>query len=118
MLRQYDEVKLNVAAAASLTTEEVEIAKYTLFSVYVPTGIHASTSHLQVVDVTEVGETPNNARDDAASLIIVAITAGETVVLPAETAALLRIKLELCSTVLGAAQVQTNAAILTLRMKG
>lgn len=116
MRRNADQKLLNVAASASQTTEDVDIRKYTMFSVDVGT-VTAGTTHLQALSVPTDSGAGQDAYDHNNSLMIVAITANSTVALPPDVATLHRIKLEFCSAADGTAKVQTAATTLTLRMK-
>lgn len=95
---------------------EIDVRFFRIFSLSVPSGTEGS--HIQIRHVPTSGGSSENAKDDGGNLLIVPFTAGETVILPAEVAALHYITLKSCSAADGTAQAQTGAATLTLKCKG
>jgi len=105
-------VALQIPDGQSITTEFVEIAAYTMFVVYVPTGTEGA--YLQFLE--DASGSPKAVRDED-GLLIMPLNADEWVVPKTACAALHRMYLRTCSDAGGTPQTQTGAVTLTVRCK-
>lgn len=112
--RKSREVEVVVADGASVATDPVDVSAYTMLAVFVPTG--AEGTHLQFLE--DLDGTAKAAKDENASLKVVAFTADQWVDAPVSCAQMHTMWIKTCSDAAGAAQAQTGALTLTVRCKG
>lgn len=113
MDRHVREVDVVIADGQSVSAELVDVAAFTMFAVFLPTGTEGT--HLQFLE--DKAGTAKTARDDAAALKIIAFSVNEWVDAPVACALMHAMYLKTCSAADGTAQAQTGAATLTLRCK-
>lgn len=112
--RLYREDSMTIGDGASASGAFADVAAYTMFAVFAPTGTEGT--HLQFLEDYE--DAAKAAKDEAASLKIVAFTVNQWVDAPVACASMHKMHLKTCSAADGTAQAQTGAATLTLRCKG